>query len=370
MKKTLLTLAMMLIAVASFAYDVVIDGIYYNLNNEDNTAVVTYESSYYHSYSGAVNIPEQISVEGVSYSVTSIGTSAFNKCSGLTSVTIPNSVTIIGSGAFYDCSGLTSVTIPNSVTSIGEYAFKGCYGLTSVTIGNSVTSIGDKTFENCYNLNTLYLLPETPPSCTGKSTFSCSTNYVRDVYDVYNYATLHVPMGCKEIYSSAYEWRYFNKIKEDMEIDGHMYYAKLKINQGTTGYTEQPVKADESFTVYVGSIGSNMINTVTFNGEDVTNQLINGYYTTPAIKGESVLSISYEETSGIIAATTGNVKVYGHDGVINVDNIEDATDVKVYTIDGRLVTSKDSAFGSTSLPVEDNDVYIVKVGGRTFKLAM
>ena len=65
-------------------------------------------------------------------SVTSIGSSAFGGCTGLTSVTIPNSVTSIGGSAFSGCSGLTSVTIPNSVTSIGEYAFDGCTGLTSV----------------------------------------------------------------------------------------------------------------------------------------------------------------------------------------------------------------------------------------------
>ena len=85
-------------------------------------------------------------------SVTSIGSSAFYGCSGLTSVTIPNSVTEIGLSAFEDCSGLTSVTIPNSVTLIGQYAFKGCSGLTSVTIPNSVTNIYSNAFENCTNL--------------------------------------------------------------------------------------------------------------------------------------------------------------------------------------------------------------------------
>ena len=82
-------------------------------------------------------------------SVTSIGWSAFQYCSGLTSVTIPNSVTSIGGNAFYGCSGLTSVTIPNSVTSIESGAFYHCSSLTSVTIPNSVTSIGNYAFYGC-----------------------------------------------------------------------------------------------------------------------------------------------------------------------------------------------------------------------------
>ena len=88
-------------------------------------------------------------------SVTTIGSSAFHGCSGLTSVTIPNSVTSIGNAAFSGCSSLTSVTIPNSVTSIGHDAFNRCSGLTSVTIGNSVTSIGEYAFCRCSGLTSV-----------------------------------------------------------------------------------------------------------------------------------------------------------------------------------------------------------------------
>ncbi len=107
------------------------------------------------SFSGAANIPTSVANAGNTFSVTSIGQAAFELCTGLTTVTIPNSVTIISADAFYSCTGLLSVTIGNSVTSIGQRAFSSCSALTSVTIPNSVTSIGNGTFYNCTGLTSI-----------------------------------------------------------------------------------------------------------------------------------------------------------------------------------------------------------------------
>ena len=86
--------------------------------------------------------------------VTSIGSSAFSGCSGLTSITIPDGVTSIGDSAFCGCSSLTSITIPNSVTSIGDSAFCGCSSLTGVYITDLAKWCGI-SFEN-YDANPLY----------------------------------------------------------------------------------------------------------------------------------------------------------------------------------------------------------------------
>ena len=144
-----LTLLMSMVGAKAFAYHAYINGIYYIFSGSE--AIVTYhdEHNFYGGYRGKVIIPESVTNNGKTYSVTTIGESAFTFCSNLTDIVIPNSVTSIGRRAFYDCSGLTGIVIPNSVTSIGSGAFSGCSSLTSIVIPNSVTSIGEHAFSRC-----------------------------------------------------------------------------------------------------------------------------------------------------------------------------------------------------------------------------
>ena len=170
MKKNLLFVLFALLPMVASADKVEIDGIYYNLITKAKIAEVTSNPN---KYSGEVVIPSSVTYEGVECSVSGIGNGAFQDCTDLTSVTIPNSVTSIDYYAFYECTSLTSITIPNSVTSIGDYAFYGCTSLTSITIPNSVTTIGEQAFASCSSLTSINI----PNSVTsiGSSVFSHCT---------------------------------------------------------------------------------------------------------------------------------------------------------------------------------------------------
>ena len=146
-------------------------GIKYRLNKNDQTAIVSRHTD---TLSEVITIPATVTKDGVKYTVTSIGYDAFELCSGLTSVTIPDSVTSIGDFAFSECNSLTSVTIPDSVTSIGNRAFWDCDSLKSITIPGSVTSIGKSAFAECRSLTSV-TIPDSVTSI-GNGAFSYCTD--------------------------------------------------------------------------------------------------------------------------------------------------------------------------------------------------
>lgn len=159
---------------------------------------------------GDKNIKKVIIKDGVK----NIGGHAFERCSRLESIEIPNSVTEIGWGAFKDCS-LSSIKIPNSVTSIGFRAFEDCIRLSFIEIPNSVTDIGAEAFMNCYSLTSV-IIPNSVKEI-GMETFMCCTklssvvipNSVRYIgSDAFcscsSLSSIEIPNSVTEIYWNAF----------------------------------------------------------------------------------------------------------------------------------------------------------------------
>ncbi len=164
---------------------VTVDSVKYRLN--DDTAQVI-------SYSGTpenITISECVSYEGITFKVTSIGSSAFSGCTSLASVTIPNSVTNISCDAFNGCSKLKKIEIPDSVTYIGSKAFDGTAfyntvknwedgvlycgnhlisaksDVTKITVKASTVSIAAGALDNCKSLKKINVLnPKCVINCT------------------------------------------------------------------------------------------------------------------------------------------------------------------------------------------------------------
>ena len=155
-------------------------------------------------------IPAVFENNGTWYRVISIDDYAFDGCTRLTKITIPDSVTSIGYSSFCGCTGLTSITVSKgnpvyeskgnciiekssttlivgckdsiiptdgSVTSIGDSAFSNCDGLTNIMIPDSVTSIGDFAFSNCDGLTSIIFGENSQLMSIGSNAFSHCRNF-------------------------------------------------------------------------------------------------------------------------------------------------------------------------------------------------
>ena len=236
------------------------NGIRYKIGENNTVSVVSREAR----YSGDVVIPEQVTYNGVTYSVTTIG--YLGTCTGLLSVTIPPSIKSIATDAFDECDNLTAVNItdivswcnisfannysnplskahhlflngeevtdlviPNSVTTIKDYSFGGCSGLTSITIPNNVTSIGVGSFSRCSGLTTIVSEIENPFEISD-NVFECSDK------DIYATATLIVPAGTKSAYQNTAGWKRFQNIYYADGINTLTYYVDGEYKSITHNY--------------------------------------------------------------------------------------------------------------------------------------
>ena len=157
------------------------------LFNKDKTKLVCYP----------IGKPE--TTYTVPATVTTFTTSAFENCTALAQINLPNSLTDMASRTFYGCTSLTEVTLPDGVTQLMGSNFTDCSALEKVTLPEGITYIGNGAFKNCSALTELTVLATTPPTLR------------TDVFlNVSRTIPVYVPATSLADYQAADVWSEFN----------------------------------------------------------------------------------------------------------------------------------------------------------------
>ena len=191
-------------------------------------------------------------------SVTDIGDYAFAKTS-LTSVTLPKNVVRIGESAFWCCNSLTEITIPAGVTIIGECAFRGCRSLKSIILPDGITDIGQGFFDGCIMLNNI-IIPDKVTNIGNKAFQNCiflfsatiPMNVLNIGYDVFkgcHLLTIHTPRG-----SAAWRYAEKNGIMHDESYSYHMKGFSHEKKKVYDNYLHLKLKDKANFDRIVGEL--------------------------------------------------------------------------------------------------------------------
>ncbi len=323
------------------AYDFMVNGICYKINSDKASVTVFYQnptSPSYSALSGSISIPSSVYYNGKTYQVTAIGNRAFQGCSNLTSLTIPNTLSSIKTGAFSGCSALTSITLTGKgAWNYNSSEYKGLQEIINqiktINVGSEISSLGGFGFApdvvNCY--------AAVPPICLS-STFTS--------YD----GELHVPSTSTVAYFTAAYWQNFGNLSNNIT-------ERITLNK-----TEANISQWESLVLSATTNpgGSNLVWSSTNSGiATVSNEgivtainvgecdIFAALESNPAVYASCHVNVSYTEVS-ISLNNTELEMMYGEvatlEAIINPYNVVltptwTSSNTSVATVENGVVTA-------------------------------
>ena len=127
--------------------------------------------------------------------------------------------------------------------------------------------------------------------------------------------------------------------------------------------TEQKIRIETTNPAY-------RLNTVVLDGEDVTSQVVDGVFTTPALENDAIINISYIIPTSQDAMQAGSIKAYGYNGDVVVAGCERGESIAIYDIDGVLLRTIYATGDMMRIAMPADAVYVVNVSDIAIKVTL
>lgn len=407
MKKYLICIVTILLPMVAKSQSVKIGNLYYSLNGDKTATVISGTNS----YEGEFEIPESITYNDISYTVTSIGRKAFYGCSKVTSITlpptiislgnwcfsgtritsiiIPEQLTYISEGAFsncgkletaimtkvkyinhmsfFGCSSLKSLNLP-SIESIAWEGLQYCTSLKSVSFGENLQSVADNAFNNCNAISDIYCHSVSAPWASNTA------------FSNINNITLHVPSEGVDNYRTNLPWSEFGEIVSMSGDDNTQKCEKpiIGFSNGKLVLTCETQDAKIITTITNPDIKTHVENeislTATYN--------ISAYATKAGYEDSDIATATLSwidkepQTEGIVTSIVNvparALLIQNNEGYVIVQGLNDGERISVYTISGSeagfAISHNGIAVVDTNL--QSGSVGIVKVGEKSVKVVI
>lgn len=389
--------------------------------------------AYCSGFTGSLTIPNNVTSLGtsafqnssgfngtltLSNTLTTVSASAFSGCSNLSGkVEVPLSVTSIGSAAFQGCAKITELSVGKNLTSIGDNALNGCTSLAKITVprttpptvyANTFTGIpvesctinvptGAKlTYQiaNYWSMFSHYSESLSSDNYTVTVSIGAGGSVKENNISLGNGSVLTAAIGSNKTFTFMPNAGYavatvtYNGADVISQLVNFQYTtpainanATLVVTFKKTQYLLS-IKSAESGAVnllceYGATPSFNFIaysgwkvNTLMYNGADITNSLTNGVYKVPAVTADALLTVSFEQANAMQVLSYSNVKVYINSSDIIVEGSTEGEIITLLTIDGKQLQTVKSQGERIAIPAQKDRMYLVKTEGRTFKVML
>jgi hypothetical protein len=164
-----------------------------------------------------------------------------------------------------------------------------------------------------------------------------------------------------------------DKMEENVNLEISFVEApvNLTIKMGNGGYMNAQVKRGEPFTCQIKAEEGWKVNSVLFNDNDVTSELADGIFVTPELTSDAILSVSFENTTGIqtVPATDSQVRAnVTADGLLTISGLTDGENISLVMADGKVVKRWISNGYTQSVELNTHGIYIVHTKYKTIKV--